>query len=333
MKAVLRQNETSRYRDEPGIRYHFPNQYLGVLSECVGDWVVIYGRVSGELGYHSVQKVLEIRPDPLDPTHSFAELDRATLLGFERFVPRFRADETPYETSMTRVRGINTASVRRLTEQEFAAIVNEGLREVADIDAHPRTGPLHAGSDGFSLHGQTPYTVDRRTVLTDRAERSATFARMVRRAYDGRCAISGLRLRNGGGRAEVQACHIRSVEDGGPDVVENGIALSGTLHWMFDRGLIRVADDKQHSLIISHNKVDLPTVERLVNPEQRLMLDHVDPRHHPHPDYLRWHREKDFGRAPHLALNTLGGVGAEPPPGATPKAAQTLVRAAIRSCP
>lgn len=118
------------------------------------------------------------------------------------------------------------------------------------------------------------------------------FARMVRRSYGGRCAISGLRLRNGGGRAEVQACHIKPVTDGGPDVVRNGIALSGTLHWMFDRGLIRVADD--HSLLISHNKVDLPTVERLVNPAMRLMLDDVDPRHHPHPDYLRWHREQDY---------------------------------------
>ncbi|UWQ17692.1 HNH endonuclease [Jannaschia sp. M317] len=287
MKAILRQNETSRYRDEPGVRYHFPNQYLGVLSECVGDWVVIYGKVNGALGYHSVQKVRSIRPDPDLADHSFAELDRATLQQFETFVPRFRPGGLPYETSMTRARGINTASVRRLTEAEFAAILDTGLQEIADIDAHPRSGPLYDMAEA-----QVPYAIDRHQILTSRPRRDAAFARMVRRAYRGRCAISGLRLRNGGGRAEVQACHIMSVADGGPDTPDNGIALSGTLHWMFDRGLIRVADD--HSLLISHNKVDLPTVERLVNPEMRLMLDDVEPRDRPHPAYLRWHREKDY---------------------------------------
>jgi putative restriction endonuclease len=37
------------------------------------------------------------------------------------------------------------------------------------------------------------------------------------RAYDERCAISGLRLSNGGGRAEVEAAHIRPVEHNGAD--------------------------------------------------------------------------------------------------------------------
>lgn len=68
---------------------------------------------------------------------------------------------------------------------------------------------------------------------------------MVLQAYGSRCAITGLRLINGGGRAEVEAAHIRPVEASGPDIVSNGIALSGTAHWMFDRGLISVADDLQ----------------------------------------------------------------------------------------
>ena len=58
------------------------------------------------------------------------------------------------------------------------------------------------------------------------------------RAYDARCAITGLKLINGGGRAEVAAAHIRPVEANGPDIISNGIALSATAHWMFDRGLI-----------------------------------------------------------------------------------------------
>ena len=61
--------------------------------------------------------------------------------------------------------------------------------------------------------------------------------------YDGRCAVTGWKLVNGGGRLEAQASHIRAVEHGGPDSVRSGLALSGTAHWMFGRGLIGFRDD------------------------------------------------------------------------------------------
>ncbi|WP_179378400.1 HNH endonuclease [Jannaschia marina] len=286
--AVLIQNPASIYDDAHGLHYHFPRMYLGILEECVGDWVVFYESRKGAYGYTHVQKVLAIRPDPMDRDHFYADLDPKSALDFEKVVPRTRLDGTRFESRLALKGGNNTLAVRRVSPADFAAIINAGLQEVPDIDAHPRDGPLWQVAEDAAT-----FEHDRRHVLTSRPARDAAFARMVRRAYGGRCAISALRLRNGGGRAEVQACHIRSVKDGGPDVVRNGIALSGTLHWMFDRGLIRVADD--HSLLISHNKVDLPTVERLVNPEHRLLLDEVDRRHWPHPDYLRWHREKDYG--------------------------------------
>lgn len=82
-----------------------------------------------------------------------------------------------------------------------------------------------------------------RAVLTTKGARpfrDQAFARQVRLAYDSRCAVTGLRLINGGGRAEVQAAHIRLVPSAGPDSVRNGLALSGTAHWMFDRGLLAI---------------------------------------------------------------------------------------------
>lgn len=284
--AVLIQNPASIYDDAHGLHYNFPKQYLGMMQETLGDWVVFYEGKRGAFGYTHVQKVVAIRPDPLVDGRFYADLDLAGMLDFERLVQRKRPDGAMYESGLPVSRGNNTAAVRRLSQADFAAIIAEGLREVADIDAHPREGALHDLAED-----QATYTVDRRAVLTSRPYRDAAFARMVRRAYGGRCAISGLRLRNGGGRAEVEAAHIRAVADGGPDVVRNGIALSGTLHWMFDRGLIKVADD--YSLLISDNKVDKPTVARLVNPDRRLMVPD-DPRLRPHPDYLRWHREKDY---------------------------------------
>lgn len=106
--------------------------------------------------------------------------------------------------------------------------------------------------------------------LTSRPYRDVAFRRKVRAAYDYRCAISGLRLRNGGGRPEVQAAHIIPVERQGSDAVHNGLALSGTLHWMFDRGLLSVAEDL--TILVSRNKVPLEVVERLIVPGGKLRL-------------------------------------------------------------
>jgi putative restriction endonuclease len=105
--------------------------------------------------------------------------------------------------------------------------------------------------------------------------------------------MSGLRLRNGGGRPEVNAAHIRPVEHKGSDSVRNGLALSGTLHWMFDRGLLAVAED--HTILVSDNKVPSAVSQRLLVPDRRLVLP-AEPRDWPHPENLRWHREHVFGQ-------------------------------------
>ena len=84
------------------------------------------------------------------------------------------------------------------------------------------------------------------------------FRRIVLDAYDCRCAITGLKFINGGGRAEVQAAHIKPVERNGPDEISNGIALSGTAHWMFDRGLISLSDDLD--VLVSRHVNDVESV-------------------------------------------------------------------------
>ena len=55
--------------------------------------------------------------------------------------------------------------------------------------------------------------------MTTRTLRDKAFRRLVVRAYDKRCAVTGMKLINGGGRAEVEAAHIRPVEASGPDRV------------------------------------------------------------------------------------------------------------------
>ena len=117
------------------------------------------------------------------------------------------------------------------------------------------------------------------------------FRRLVLQAYDKRCAITGLKLINGGGRAEVDAAHIRLVERNGPDILVNGIALSGTAHWMFDRGLISLSDELE--ILISRHANDHDSILGLINKTGRAIVP-SGVHQRPHPQFLSWHRENTF---------------------------------------
>ncbi|MCV6586422.1 MAG: HNH endonuclease [Marinibacterium sp.] len=239
--AVLIQNPSSAYKDEPGVRYHFPKRYLRRLEACVGDWVIFYEGKTGALGYVAVQKLRDITPDPDDPGHFYANLERDTLWQFEQVVPRNSPMGLAFEHALrgqdgrAMTGGHAVSAVRSISFGEFSDIVQAGLQPLDGPNALPRDAdPPALVAPGFADAPQPfeyPGLSDlRQKVLMSRDARDRSFARMVKAAYDGRCAISGLDLRNGFGRAEVQAAHIRPVKHAGPDVVQNGLALSATLH-------------------------------------------------------------------------------------------------------
>jgi putative restriction endonuclease len=305
VKAVFIQNPTSIYDDQPGEAYHFPKRYLNLVKKTVGDWVVFYEGRLGAFGYVSIAKVLDVVEDHTRINHYYALLKKGMAWDFEQVVPRADENNIAFEMSLRDRNGApssgggNVSAVRHLSEREFARIVDRGLRAQDIPEAMPRTGSrmLEDQDHGFAEFqtdfDPAPLAGVREEILISRKVRDASFARMVKAAYGARCAISGLELRNGGGRPEVEAAHIRPVEHDGPDVVRNGIALSGTLHWMFDRGLISIAPD--WTILVSHNKVQPETARRLINSRQKFLLPE-NRRHYPHPDYLRFHREEIFGQ-------------------------------------
>jgi putative restriction endonuclease len=157
----------------------------------------------------------------------------------------------------------------------------------------PRVDPVLPVTGFFEE--QAPFEFEesreRAQFLTSRIVRDRVFRKIVLRAYDERCAVTGLKLINGGGRAEVAAAHIRPVEANGPDIINNGIALSGTAHWMFDRGLISLSDNLE--ILISRQVNDPDGIQGIVNRNGRA----IGPRRlsdHPHPNFLQWHREHCF---------------------------------------
>jgi len=302
-KAVFIASSHSVYQDRPGEVYHFPNSYLSRVAQTVGDWVIFFeGRRGGSRGYYAVQRVARITADPSDAARSFAILDRASELSFETNVPRLRDGQIPFETGLPLSRGSNTSAVRLISEADFAAIVTEGLRAVDDAEglsrlgrAEERRNPAAPPTLGM-FDAQEPLVLPnqgdvRAMVLSSRAFRDRTFARQVKRAYGARCAMSGLALRNGGGRAEVEVAHILPVEENGPDTVRNGLALSGTVHWMFDRGLASV--DGDGTIMLAKGSIAAEVAERLFLPDRRLIVPQ-DPALRPHAGYLHWHRTHLF---------------------------------------
>jgi putative restriction endonuclease len=293
-KLVLLHKSDSIYDDEPDVRYDFPLSYLKAVTEGVGDWVVYYEPVkTGPRGYFAVARISDVIPKAGHLGRFIARIEPGTYLEFDKTVPRL-LDGRPLESSLTapdgtpKSGGAQQLAVRRLPDAEFARIVALGLpSDLIEKEAVRYDAPPH--------FDDTPAPFERPVIerLTSRPYRDVAFRRKVRVAYDYRCAMSGLRLRNGGGRPEVQAAHIRPVDRQGSDSVRNGLALSGTLHWMFDRGLLSVAED--HTILVSRNKVPSDVVARLISPQGGLILPR-DPHDHPHPENLRWHRENVFGQ-------------------------------------
>lgn len=126
--------------------------------------------------------------------------------------------------------------------------------------------------------------------MTSRPFREAAFSGVVKSAYNNACAVTGIRIINGGGRSEVQAAHIRPVADAGPDSVRNGLALCGTVHWMFDRGLLSLGDD--YTVLMTKSGIP-DAIRRMINFDGKLQLP-LRPEFRPHPQFLKYHREKVF---------------------------------------
>jgi len=86
-------------------------------------------------------------------------------------------------------------------------------------------------------------TQERSRRLITAIQREARFRDDVLAAYQHRCALSGLAVGASPTRAYglLDAAHIRPVGSSGADTISNGLALTPTLHRMFDKGLFTLA--------------------------------------------------------------------------------------------
>jgi putative restriction endonuclease len=294
--CVFMLKSDSIYDDRPEEQYQFPKMYLGRAKDCPGDWIVYLEptKQRGSRGYFAIARVQEIIPDPKAPDMFLAVIEPGSYLDFANSVP-FNDREGPIERGLVneqgRLSGRAQAAVRPISPADFLRIIESGINQT-----NPMLPRLDADRPmpGFDEEN-VPYAFEterqRLLRLTSRVVRDRVFRRIVLRAYDERCAVTGLKLINGRGRAEVDAAHIRPVEHNGPDTVHNGIALSGTAHWMFDRGLVSLTDDLE--ILVSRQVNDIGSVHAFINKSGRATPPSrcAD---RPHPHFLRWHRENCF---------------------------------------
>jgi putative restriction endonuclease len=283
--GILVVRRFAAYKDEPWRLYHYPNgPYASRIKALRGRLVLLYeprrggdapdSPTGGRSAFVGWAFLGDSRPDPDDATHSYVELRHACEF----------AEPVSLATA-----GVSQVVVRSAVAQIAAAIAEKVLQ--AGVAAVLQ--PAGQVSEGLVDLSGSPDLANRpiREVLTSRPVRDRAFrARVVRDAYDGRCAFSGIRMTNGHGRAEADAAHIRPVENDGPDTVQNGIALTKTLHWAFDRGLLSLGDDGR-ILTIERGLDD--AVRRLLIPSATAFLP-ASAGERPHPAFLRWHRANVF---------------------------------------
>ncbi len=287
-KGIFTTKPDSGYDDIREERYHFPKQYLARVQRIVGDQVIYYEprRGNGRSSYIAVAVVDSVDPDPHRDGFFYARMSQ--FFSFEIPVP-FRLNGLLFEHGLqsdgaTGLGGDFRNAVRTVSEGEFNAILAAGFSQFDEA-------PEPEAVDGLV----DPPSEFRRPIIeqiTRKPFREAAFARQVKVAYKSQCAFTGLGMRNGGGRSEVDAAHIKPVGDGhnGSDSIRNGLALSKTVHWMFDRGLLSV--DSDHKILLAGELVPEP-IKRLLHPSGYLLLPEK-PLDRPHPAFLDYHRNYIF---------------------------------------
>jgi putative restriction endonuclease len=291
-KGVFLFREDSQYEDRPWEVYQFPAPYYSRAVQMLGDWVVFLEPTkAGKKGYHAVGRVEKIVPDPVLSDMFLAVIDPTSYLEFDKQVPFQTSGNYPERSVLNeggRVSGRAQAAVRPIPNSDFNRIIEMGLGDAESVLPDLQDEGINSVAED---RADFVFEEDKTKVLTLRTLRDRVFRSNVLKAYESRCALTSFRFINGGGRAEAQAAHIKSVEAKGPDVVANGIALSGTVHWMFDRGLIGLADDRR--ILVSNQINDIDGIRKILNPGGFANLPSIE-KDRPDPRFLKWHREQCF---------------------------------------
>lgn len=121
---------------------------------------------------------------------------------------------------------------------------------------------------------------------------SGSFQILVADIYGRRCAMTGLSI-----LPALEAAHIRPVEEGGLNRVDNGLLLRSDLRSLFDQGYLSV--DPNHRVLVSASLAEDYDGAQIYGELAGVDL-HLPERmeHRPRRESLDWHRSKVFRGRP-----------------------------------
>ena len=128
---------------------------------------------------------------------------------------------------------------------------------------------------------------EERYTQTRRRARDSAFSKLVRQAYDKRCAVCGSKRESPEGNPEVEGAHIYPKRKGGSDDVRNGIAVCRLHHWAFDVGWFSLSDEYEILVEEAPERNGYHEFKQLEG--ERIHLPN-EQEANPHPMYLEEHR-------------------------------------------
>ena len=146
-----------------------------------------------------------------------------------------------------------------------------------------------------SLEEWIPFVAENRAIYqVSREMRDTAFRGIVLENYGNTCAITGLRFHSPQ-HTEADAAHIISKDVRGTDDPRNGLALSKSVHWAFDRGVFTISDQYE---VVLHPKARRANIAAfpLMEMDRRPIQLPSDRYYWPHVEALSWHKREVFDR-------------------------------------
>ncbi|MGY1741163.1 MULTISPECIES: phosphorothioated DNA-binding restriction endonuclease [unclassified Blastococcus] len=175
--------------------------------------------------------------------------------------------------------------------QDRPELVDEAARSLVESHFPGTVAPdvlVAVGLDPDLLEGGAP---SRRVGTADR-RRSSAWPAAVIEAWDRQCAFCGFDGAAGGGVVGIEAAHVRWFKLGGPDDLDNGLALCSLHHKLFDRGMLGLDDDL--AIVVSQRFSARTAQGRAIYDLHGHRLQPRPGTPLPAPTHVRWHAEQVF---------------------------------------
>jgi len=123
--------------------------------------------------------------------------------------------------------------------------------------------------------------------------RNPQFRADVIRAYEHRCAICGYDIKVGPSDLALEAAHIKWHQSGGPDCIQNGLALCAIHHKALDRGAIGISGD--FTILISSEVHGVSGIMNwFVSVKGQKIRSPTRSEWLPSTEYIEWHATQVF---------------------------------------